>query len=66
MKKEILLVIILAIIIVFLLVLVLWPNSRVLAPVNPAIQINSPKANEQVSSPIKIHKNKIIFKAKLT
>jgi hypothetical protein len=55
MKKEILIVVVLTIIIVVLLgVLIFLPAKKNLPVVIEGLQIISPKANEEVSSPIKI------------
>ena len=56
MKKEILIVIILAIIIVVLAGVLLWPktNKPNPQPIIESISVTSPKANEEVSSPLKI------------
>lgn len=55
MKKEIWLLIILTVIIVILVGVLLWPkNSNTTPPVTEGIQVLTPKANEEISSPLKI------------
>jgi hypothetical protein len=56
MKKEILLVVILAIVIIALVGVMMWPNptNNNPQPVTSGIQIILPKANEEISSPLKI------------
>jgi len=57
MKKELIIVIILAVIIVALLGILIWPkkvDNNQQPPAVSGIQVVSPKANEEISSPLKI------------
>ncbi|MEK7562599.1 MAG: Gmad2 immunoglobulin-like domain-containing protein [Patescibacteria group bacterium] len=60
MKKEFWLIIILAIIIVVLLLFLLWPVKKIKGPIlineqpKTGLLVTSPRASEEVSSPLKI------------